>query len=82
MGGKCIDKIPVDYTIAMTEPEAMAQTATSMMKKGYRTFVVKTGTDTPVATSRVKAVRYNLEWFNSREPFSFPVAPLAAWESS
>jgi L-alanine-DL-glutamate epimerase-like enolase superfamily enzyme len=57
LGGKCAERIPVDYTLALASPEEMAQKAVSMMVKGYQTFVVKTGKDIPSAVARVAAVR-------------------------
>lgn len=57
LGGKYTDRIPVDYTIALDAPEAMAAKALAMMGKGYRTFVVKTSKDIPGAIARVSAVR-------------------------
>ncbi|GMB08129.1 mandelate racemase/muconate lactonizing enzyme family protein [Thermolongibacillus altinsuensis] len=57
IGGRYHDEFPITHVLSIAEPEQMAEEAASMVKKGYRSFKIKVGTNVHKDVERIKAVR-------------------------
>nr|WP_194947823.1 dipeptide epimerase [Anoxybacillus flavithermus] len=57
IGGRYHDEFPITHVLSIAEPEQMAEEAAAMVKKGYRSFKIKVGTNVHKDVERIKAVR-------------------------
>ncbi len=57
IGGRYHDEFPITHVLSIAEPEEMATEAAEMIKKGYRSFKMKVGTDVRKDVKRISAVR-------------------------
>jgi L-alanine-DL-glutamate epimerase-like enolase superfamily enzyme len=57
LGGKCIDKIPLSWSLSIGDPDEVAVEASEMLEKGFGTFNLKIGLNIDEDVERVRKVR-------------------------
>lgn len=57
IGGRYHEKFPITHVLSIAEPGHMAEEASLMIEKGYRSFKMKVGTDVTKDVERIQAVR-------------------------